>query len=69
MYAERKDHPNGTLVEVGYALSHEMPVHLVGNFAWGTWRFEPLVHIHNTLREATSFIATGEYPADDPTES
>jgi nucleoside 2-deoxyribosyltransferase len=66
VYAEHKDRPNGTLVEIGYALSHEMPVHLVGNFEWGTWRYCELVFTHNTIREATSFIATGKYPTNDP---
>ena len=57
VYAEAKDRPNGTLVEVGYALSHDMPVHIVGNFEWGTWRFDPLVQQHNTLIGAVEDIS------------
>ena len=57
VYAEHKDRPNGTLVEVGYALGHDMPVHLVGNFLWGTWRYDPLVQHHATLREAVARIS------------
>lgn len=63
-YAEAKDHPNGTLVEIGYAMRYEVPVHLVGSFAWGTWRHCPNVLLHVSLREAAATIL-GVHP-DDP---
>lgn len=55
-YAEYKDHPNGTLFEIGYAHSIGIPVWLVGNFAWGTWRHLPLMNHRPTLREAVQSI-------------
>jgi hypothetical protein len=58
-YAEFNDRPNGTLVEIGYALGHEMPIYLVGNFRWGTWRYLPNVHPTASLREAVIAITTG----------
>jgi len=64
-YAEAHDRPNGTLVEIGYALAHDTPVALVGNFAWGTWKHLPLVTHYPTLREAVAAI-TG-VPANDQT--
>jgi nucleoside 2-deoxyribosyltransferase len=64
-YAEHKDRPNGTLIEIGYALAHDTPVALVGNFEWGTWRHLPLVTHYATLREAVAGL-TG-VSADDPT--
>lgn len=67
VYAEHKDRPNGTLIEIGYALSEYIPVYLVGNFEWGTWRHNPLIHTHPTLRGAITFIATGKNDSDDPT--
>jgi nucleoside 2-deoxyribosyltransferase len=63
-YAEHKDRPNGTLVEIGYAIAHDTPVALVGNFEWGTWRHLPLVTFYPTLREAFASIS-GVTP-DDP---
>lgn len=55
-YAEAKDHPNGTIFEIGYANALNIPVFLTGNFAWGTWRFTPpIVHLP-TLREAVDSI-------------
>lgn len=63
-YAEAMDKPNGTLVEIGYAISYQTPVHLVGNFDWGTWQYYPLVTLHATLRGAVAAI-TGDL--DDPT--
>src|SRR5882672_6141893 len=67
VYAERNDRPNGTLVEIGYCLAHEMAVHIVGNFAWGSWRYDPLITHHATLRDAVAFIV-GE-TIHDPTEN
>jgi nucleoside 2-deoxyribosyltransferase len=66
-YAESNDRPNGTLIEIGYAIAHVTPVALVGNFDWGTWRHMPLVTHYPTLREAIDSIL-GVHP-DDPTES
>ena len=69
-YAERLDRPNGTLVEIGYALAHETPVVLVGNYLWGTWRHLPLVTHHPTIREAVVAIlaATGPGPVEAHSE-
>lgn len=55
-YAEAKDRPNGTLFEIGYAYSIGVPVLLVGNFAWGTWRHLNCIDTWPTLREAVDFI-------------
>jgi nucleoside 2-deoxyribosyltransferase len=55
-YAEASDRPNGTLFEIGYANSMDLPVYLVGNFTWGTWRFLSHIYRVETLREAIKFI-------------
>lgn len=55
-YAELRDRPNGTLVEIGYAIAQEIPVYIVGNFEWGTWRYHPSVIHCPTLREAVVTI-------------
>jgi len=62
-YAESKDRPNGTLIEIGYAIAHVTPVALVGNFDWGTWRHTSLVTHYPTLREAAADILG--VPVDD----
>jgi hypothetical protein len=64
-YAEAMDKPQGTLVEIGYALSQEMPVYLVGNYPWASWKFHPLVTHHATLREAVLTICRST--VNDPT--
>lgn len=58
VYAEHNDKPNGTLVEIGMALAQNIPVNLVGNFEWGSWR--TLCHEHKTLREAVAFMTEDE---------
>lgn len=55
-YAEHFDKPNGTLVEIGYAIAQEIPVFIVGNFNWGTWHHHPSVTSCFTLREAIALI-------------
>lgn len=67
-YAEYGDKPNGTLVEIGYALAHDTPVALVGNFNWGTWKHLPLVTHYPTLREAAAAII-GEAPEAEAPEA
>lgn len=58
VYAEHKDRPNGTLVEVGAALAHSIPVLLVGNHEWGSWC--TLCQEFETLREALDSILITE---------
>lgn len=65
-YAEHKDRPNGTLIEIGYALAHDTPVALVGNYQWGTWQHLPLVHHYPTIREAVVAITGGNAPGGIP---
>jgi len=43
VFANDGDRLNGTLVEIGIALSHHVEVHLCGSFQWGTWRFQDVV--------------------------
>jgi nucleoside 2-deoxyribosyltransferase len=57
VYAEHKDRPNGTLFEIGYAIGHDTPVALVGNFEWGTWRHLPLIEHYASLRLAVEAIS------------
>jgi hypothetical protein len=64
-YAEFGDKPQGTLVEIGYALAHKIPVHIVGNYNWATWKNHPSVTQHATLREAVVAIIR-EQPHDAP---
>jgi hypothetical protein len=56
VYAEHKDRPEGTFVEIGAALSRLLSVHLVGNYKWGSWKHHPLVQIHPTLVVAVGHI-------------
>ena len=65
VYAERKDRLNGTLVEIGVAYSNAIPIHLVGNYKWGTWRYLPRVYTHTTIHEALDAITfiSKEWPA------
>ena len=65
-YAEHKDRPNGTLVEIGYALAMELPVCLVGNFDWASWRHHPSVIHFSTLREAVAQITGESLNAENP---
>ena len=51
-YAEDGDRPNGTLIEIGYAIANEMPVYLVGTFEWGTWRHLPNVKEYRLMPDA-----------------
>jgi hypothetical protein len=64
-YAEFGDKPQGTLVEIGYALAHKIPVHIVGNYNWSNWKNYPLVTEHATLREAVVAIIRNA-PHDSP---
>ena len=67
-YAEFSDKPNGTLFELGYAHSIGRPIHLVGNFKWGTWRLLPSIHHHDTFRDAIDHIVhSKEFASNDPT--
>jgi hypothetical protein len=63
-YAERLDRPNGTLVEIGYATARHIPVYVVGNYPWGSWKFHPRITHHNTLREAVIDILRSTTPLE-----
>ena len=67
VYGEHKDRLNGTLMEVGYAAALSLPIHLVGNFPWGSWRHLDNVTEHDTLRAAIEFIVHSKEFTDDPT--
>jgi hypothetical protein len=56
VYAEQRDRPEGTFVEIGAALSRLLSVHLVGNYKWGSWKHHPLVQVHPTLVVAVGHI-------------
>ena len=65
-YAENRDRPQGTLVEIGAALGQGKPVILVGNYTWSNWSHHPLVNHFLTFREAFASIGVPEY---DPTKN
>lgn len=51
-WATADEKPNGTIVEIGSMLIRELPVYLVGDFAWGTWRHLPFVSHHPSVEAA-----------------
>ena len=51
-YAEQRDKPQGTFVEIGAALGRAIPIYLVGNYPWSNWSHHPLVFQFLTFREA-----------------
>jgi nucleoside 2-deoxyribosyltransferase len=55
-YAELKDRPQGTLIEIGAAIGQGKPVILVGTYPWSNWSYHPLVHTFATFREAFDSI-------------
>lgn len=48
--------PNGTLTEIGVMMSYRLPIYLVGDFEWGTWRHLPFVHIVDSVDEAAERV-------------
>lgn len=56
VYANEGDRLQGTLVEVGMAIAMSMPIYIVGDYRWGTWRYCRFVYPHFTLHEALMAI-------------
>jgi nucleoside 2-deoxyribosyltransferase len=52
---------NGTLIEIGMAIGRGIPVVLVGDYPWGTWKLLPNVTHVESLDAAVAFITK-----DDP---
>jgi hypothetical protein len=59
VFGHKEDALQGTLIEIGMALAMDLPIHLVGTFPWGTWKFNESVHIHETLHDALVAILKG----------
>lgn len=50
---------NGTLIEIGMALARLIPIILVGNYPWGTWRLLPNITQAETLHEGMNLLMKG----------
>ena len=61
-YGNGYDTLNGTLVEIGMAYALNIPIHLVGNFPWGTWRHSESVFVHDSLDAAVLAIVNYNPP-------
>lgn len=48
-YAEAGDPLSGTLLEIGGALTQNLPVYLIGSYDWKTWKHHHLVSLVSTL--------------------
>lgn len=55
-FADRSEPINGTLVEIGAAISNRINVYLVGSFPWGTWQYSTNVYKCPSLADAAYAI-------------
>ena len=60
-FAHTGDQPNGTLVEIGVGISKFKSIHLVGGFPWGSWKYSPYIHEHDSLHTALLAIKKDHY--------
>lgn len=63
-YAMEGDPLNGTLVEIGMAIGHNIPVILVGTYPWASWKYSEEVVEIDTLHHAFLHITQGEFRHD-----
>lgn len=65
-YGEKDDELNGTLVEIGGALSLGLPVALVGDCdRFLSWRAHPLITMANNIEEALDILKKKVYNDND----
>ena len=56
VFANDGDRLNGTLVEIGFAISHNVDIQLVGTFQWGTWHTLDTVYFQRSVWHAFNAI-------------